>query len=292
MGYRSSPFVIALLFAACRTSAPPEPEPAPEAEMVLIRGGNFEMGAVDADTSARPCERPRHTVHVSDFLLDRTEVTVAAWAAAVAAGAVAEPTNRAETSWQADLANWGRADRQDHPINGVTWFQADAYCRWRGARLPTEAELEYALAAGADDSIWPWGSTPTPPARAGNYAGEEVPRFFAGGKPLQGYRDDHSHSAPVGSYPPNELGVFDLSGNTWEWCSDWYDETWYAHSPDRDPVGPAQGERKILKGGGFHCELEELRIAERHHKRPTDGSVFSGLRCARDAPPASGTPSP
>jgi len=274
----------ALLLAAAGCS---RPGPAPSTDgMVLVPGGTFAMGARDEDRFARSWERPRHEVPVAAFWLDETEVTVDAFAAAGAAGAVEAPVARAATAWQADLVTWGRSDRGLHPVNGVSWDQADAYCRWLGRRLPTEAEFEYALGAGARDGIWPWGSTLPPPAGSGNYAGEETPPFFADGRRLEGYADEWIGTAPVRSFPPDPLGLHDLSGNTWEWCSDLWD-------PDalrRASTGghPDPSDLRLLKGGGFHAVVEELRTAERHPKPRSDGSVFSGFRCAADASPGDG----
>lgn len=252
--------------------------------MIRVPGGTFERGAPDHDRDARPCERPRHRVTLRPFLLDRTEVTVAAYAEAVAAGAVPPPVSRLDRPWEADIVNWGVPGREQHPVNGVTWGMADGYCRWRGKRLPTEAEFELVLGGGRG-TIYPWGDDPVPPAGYGNYAGEEAPEVYAHGRTIQGYRDDHVLTAPVGSFPPDALGFHDLSGNVWEWCSDRYGEDVYARRVEDDPRGPPAGERRILRGGGHHCVLEELRVAERHHKRETDGSVFSGFRCARDLEP-------
>ncbi len=258
------------------------PRPATEATLVSIPGGTFSMGALDHDTDARDWERPRHEVTISPFQLDRTEVTVAAFAEAVAAGVVSEPGCTPHDEWGDELCNYRHEDRRDHPVNGVSWADADAYCRWRGARLPTEAEHEFALRAGDRDAVYPWGDAPVPPEKVGNYAGESAPRTHAEGPVLSGYDDGFALTAPVASFPPNALGVHDLSGNIWEWCSDWFGPAYYEGSPTLDPGGPDRGERRVLKGGNFYCIREELRISERHHKRSADEAVYSGFRCAAD----------
>ena len=263
--------------------APDPPGPSSSAALVSIPGGTFPMGAVDRDPDARDWESPRREVTVATFRLDRTEVTVAAYAEAVAAGIVSEPGCTPHDAWGDELCNYRHEDRRDHPVNGVSWIDADAYCRWRGARLPTEAEHEYALRAGDDDALYPWGDTPVPPEKVGNYAGESAPRAHAEGPVLTGYDDGFGLTAPVASFPSNALGVHDLSGNIWEWCSDWFDPRYYEGGPTLDPRGPDHGERRVLKGGNFYCIREELRISERHHKRPTDEAVYSGFRCAADA---------
>lgn len=263
------------------TAEAPATAPSP---LVPIPGGTFPMGALDEDPDARDCERPRHEVTVSPFQLDRTEVTVAAYAEAVAAGVVSEPGCTPHDEWGEELCNYRHGDRGDHPVNGVSWTEADAYCRWRGARLPTEAELEFALRAGHPDGLYPWGDSPLPPRRTGNYAGDSAPGTRAEGPVLTGYDDGYALTAPVASFPPDTLGVYDLSGNVWEWCSDWFGPDYYATSPAVDPAGPAHGERRILRGGNFYCIREELRTSERHHKRPEDEAVYTGFRCAADAP--------
>jgi len=252
--------------------------------MLPIPGGTFLMGAVDHDAAARDWEKPRHEVAVSAFLLDRTEVTVAAYAAAVEAGVVAVPGCSPVDAWGERLCNYRHPDRRDHPVNGVSWTDADAYCRWRGARLPTEAEFEYALRAGNAGVVYPWGDAHLPPPGHGNYAGESAPRDRAEGHPLTGYDDGFGLTAPVASFPANAFGVHDLSGNIWEWCSDWFDHDFYSVSPPQDPHGAPAGQRRVLKGGNFYCIREELRVSERHHKRPDDTAVYSGFRCAADAP--------
>lgn len=257
-------------------------QPPPRAEMVRLPGGSFWMGARTHDGAARSWEKPGRQVSVGPFWLDRTEVTVAAYARAVAAGAVTPPRCRVKDPAHQRFCTWGRRDTGQHPVNGVDWHQAEAYCRFRGARLPSEAEFEYALGRGAPGRVYPWGDDPTPPPGWGNLADRALPADRAEGPPLGDYGDDHRGPAPVGSYRADAAGIVDLSGNIWEWCGDWFGEDAYAALPTRDPRGPQSGARKILKGGNFYCVLEELRVSERHHKPPDDGAVFSGFRCARD----------
>ncbi len=288
MRFTSSIFIATLSLGslACDADKPAPTPPETAVTMVRIPGGSFMMGALDSDPKARPCERPRHQVTVSEFWLDEHEVTVEAYAAAVAAGAVEPPVNRLHKPWHAEIITWEGEDTQRHPINGVSWRQADAYCRWLGKRLPTEAELEYALRAGQPDALYPWGDAPAPTPGFGNHACSECPPRYAEGHPIEGCDDGFILTAPVKSFEPNAWGLYDISGNVWEWASDWYGERWFRPAPVVDPKGPLGGDRdhKILKGGGHHCVLEELRISERHHKSIDDGAIFSGLRCASDRP--------
>jgi len=251
---------------------------------VLIPGGSFLMGAVPQDGKARPCERPRHKVTLDSFYLDTYETTVQQYAEAVKALGLPEPLSP-NKAHEAQMCNWlKRQHRARHPINCVTWIAADAYCKWRGKRLPTEAELEYALRGGKAGVIYPWGDSTVPPPRAGNYSTKRQEWDREEGDPIIGYAEDgFDLTAPVGSFPANPLGLYDISGNLWEWASDWYGDTTYTEEAVSNPQGAFPGERRILKGGNFHCVLEELRISERHHKRPDDVAIYSGFRCARDA---------
>ena len=241
------------------------------------------MGAIEGDRDARDWEKPRHEVTVGPFRIDRHEVTVTAYAAAVEAGVVPTPGCSPRTEWGQKLCNWGKADRQDHPVNGVSWEAANAYCHWKGKRLPTEAEFEMLLRQGDGAALYPWGDALPPPDRYGNFADVNAPREHAEGPVLAGYDDGQALTAPVASFAADTFGVHDVSGNIWEWCSDWFDPQYYGRSPATDPAGPDQGQRKILKGGNFFCIREELRISERHHKKPTDEAVYTGFRCAADA---------
>ena len=261
--------------AGCRKAAPRE-------EMVLIEGGSFQLGAVDIDSEARVCERPRHPVTVSSFYMDRYEVTLAQYEEAVAAGVVPEASCPTRYPDEEPLCNWGKADRKTHPANGVSWSEADAYCRHKGKRLPTEAEFEYVLRDGNHDAIYPWGDERMPPRRYANVVGDETQESYGRWEHIPGYTDDHIGTSPVGAYEPNSYGLYDISGNVWEWCSDWYGVSSYSPTPETDPKGPPTGEHKILRGGGFHCILAELRSAERHHKPVENDSFYSGFRCAKD----------
>ena len=251
-------------------------------EMVAIPGGTFHLGAVDHDTNALPEELPRHEVSLSPFLLDLHEVTVEAYGQAVEAGVVDEPSCRLEYEDQDVYCNWGKEDRLDHPVNGVDWFDARTYCQWLGKRLPTEAELEYVLRAKRINAVYPWGDEPVPPDGYANLVGEETLEAGTGWEHIPGYQDPFVGSAPVGSFAEDPFGLRDVTGNVWEWTEDWFDEAGYPDGQDVDPAGVAEGERKVLRGGGYHCVREELRCSERHNKRPDDRVIFTGLRCAAD----------
>jgi len=259
---------------------PPQPVAAPPEEMVDIPGGTFMMGAIKGDRVARRHESPRHRVRVSPFRLDKYEVTVGAWREAVDAGAVEPPACRVENPWELAMCNYRFVGRENHPVNGVSWLDAQAYCRFRGKRLPTEAEFEYVHRDGIDGRVFPWADGKFASVGTGNYAGREFPIELSEGSIHGGHHDDHLLTAPVGSFPANSYGVHDMAGNIWEWTNDWFGRDYYEHSPEKDPQGPATGSRRTMRGGNFHCIIEELRLSERHHKRPNDPSVYTGFRCA------------
>jgi len=220
---------------------------ASEADMVRIRGGTFQMGSNDGVDD----ERPVHRVTVSTFYLDRTEVTVDAYRACVNAGAC-------RTLPTGEYYNWGVSGRGNHPVNGVSWHGALAYCRWRGARLPTEAEWEYA-AGGSAGRTYPWGNSA--PTGQLEWSG--------------------NGTAPVGSHPGGATpeGVQDLSGNVWEWVSDWHGT--YPATDQFNPTGPSSGQHRVIRGGSWETShASYVRAAERSYL-PLDRYYNVGFRCAR-----------
>lgn len=150
-----------------------------------------------------------------------------------------------------------------HPVVGVTWYGAVAYAKWVGKRLPTEAEWEVACSGGLENAAYP----------TGEHIEKSQANFFS------------NDTTPVLSYPPNGYGLFDMAGNVYEWCADWYDYAFYEvsqHEPD-NPKGPLQGVYRVLRGGCWKSLKEDLRCAKRHRNNPgsTDGTY--GFRCAQDA---------
>jgi formylglycine-generating enzyme required for sulfatase activity len=219
--------------------------------MVRILGGPFIMGGgPEAD------EQPRRTVVVSAFSIDADEVTRAEYARCVLAGAC-------------QAASGARAEDATSklPVTGVSWIDADTYCRWAGKRLPSEAEWERA-ARGTDGRIYPWGDTlDCARGNFGNYDGEgRCPQNP--GRPVA-----------VGSYGGGEL--HDLAGNVWEWVADWYDARYYRHAPSTNPRGPRHGERRVVRGGAC-CSMFGLpRAANRNAYAPDYRDDDLGFRCAR-----------
>jgi formylglycine-generating enzyme required for sulfatase activity len=221
--------------------------------MIFIQGGMFEMG--DGFEDGGKDERPVHQVWVADFYMDATEVTVAQFRAFCEVTGHRMPR---QPDWSKD----------DHPVVFVSWKDAITYAEWMGKRLPTEAEWEYAARNRGKEVKYPNGNTLT--SRDANY--------YNPGSPAE---DGYLHTAPVGSFPPNELGLYDMAGNVWEWCADWYDAGYYSKSPHRNPTGPAGGMYRVVRGGSWWSTTPELcRAANRNRNRPSAKGKVIGFRCA------------
>jgi formylglycine-generating enzyme required for sulfatase activity len=228
-----------------------------ETPMVEIPEGLFTMG-LDG-IQALEDERPKHQVWLPAFLLDLYEVTTAQYAAFLAA------TNRA-APWQ-----WNIVDltlHRDRPVIGVDWSDADAYCRWKAKRLPTEAEWEKS-ARGTDERLYPWGNR-VPHKDLANFA--------------LGARFSYSQALmPVQSYEQGKspYGPYQMAGNVWEWVQDWYNTNYYEVSPGHNPQGPEQGQFKVLRGGSW-SDLPKYLLTYGRFKLPPDTrNSYVGFRCAK-----------
>lgn len=260
---------------------PPTPTPEPlitdtGARMIFIPGGTFSMGSDEGERD----ERPAHLVRMDPFYIDETEVTNGQYELCVEAGVCPPPSRSNPTTHP---AYYGDPAYADYPVVFINWYQADTFCEWRGARLPSEAEWEMAAAFNPTEALkltYPWGD-----AFDGtklNYCDQSCPspdRDTA-------YNDGHRDTAPVGSYPDGRspLGVYDMSGNVMEWVNDWYDNRFYESTGDTNPMGPADGEIKSFRGGSWLASAEEVRLVARGSFDPRVIQANLGFRCAQAAP--------
>ena len=210
----------------------------PPPGMVFVAGGTYQMGSNSGSD-----EKPIHTVTVSSFYMDKTEVTQAEYRKVMGK----------------NPSNFSGCD--DCPVEKVSWHDANAYAQKVGKRLPTEAEWEYA-------------------ARGGN---KSKGYTYSGGNNLDavGWSNDNSggKTHPVAQKQPNELGLYDMSGNVWEWCSDWYDKGYYSRSPQNDPQGPNSGSSRVLRGGSWYFyDDSDCRVAYRNGYPPDGRYNGNGFR--------------
>lgn len=276
---------------------------------VQLEGGEFKMG--DALNEGYPAdgERPVHAVELSAFAIAATTVSNAQFAAFVAAtgyqtdaekfgsSAVFHLAVRAPGSdvvggvpgaeWWIEVlgADWAHPagrhsdwrELPDHPVVHVSWFDAERYCDWAGGRLPTEAEWEFAARGGHAGRRFPWGDELAP---AGEFRANTWNGTFATHNTLA---DGFLTTAPVRTFPPNDFGLYQTSGNVWEWCSDWFSETYYSLSPRADPAGPSAGTQRVMRGGSYLCHssyCSRYRVAARYANTPDSSAANVGFRVA------------
>jgi formylglycine-generating enzyme required for sulfatase activity len=250
------------------TSVPPSdtPSPAPTAienvDMALVSEGIFTMGNDQKDVM----ERPAHAVYLNAYSIDKYEVTNKAYRTCVDAGKCTWPTDIGS----ATRSNYyGNPDFDDYPVVNVSWDMAQAYCSWREARLPTEAEWEKA-ARGVDQRTYPWGEASADCSKANyNACGGDT---SAVGKSTAGQ---------------SPYGIFDMAGNVWEWVADWYQENYYSTlgTNPSNPSGPAAGTERVIRGGSWFNSAKSLRTTLRNFSDPSKIYNYVGFRCAKDSAP-------
>jgi formylglycine-generating enzyme required for sulfatase activity len=268
------------------------------------------MGSVEARAYEGDGEGPVHEVEVSPFLIDTCAVDNASFAEFVGATGYMSDAERygwsfvfggflpddfadtravASAPWWRQVygADWRHPEgpqsvlgdaRWDHPVVHVSWDDAQAYCAWSGTRLPTEAEWEYA-ARGGGHGEFPWGDDLEPDGR---HLMNVFQGTFPGGNTSA---DGFAGTAPVDAFPPNGYGLYNVTGNVWEWCSDWFDVGTYQHSPRHDPTGPVNGTHRVMRGGSYLCHesyCRRYRVAARSANTPDSSSGNLGFRVARN----------
>ena len=239
--------------------------------MILIPAGSFPRGMESEEFD----EKPVRQIYLDDYLIDKYEVTVAQW------GEYQQSTGTEIPEWTVQNS----ANRQDHPIAFVTWFDAEAFCTWAGKRLPTEAEWE--RAARCDDGRkYPWGDGLD--SFRTNYFQSYDPFERSAGTILTttpvGFFDGRLHEAYQTRSGASPFGVQDMVGNLWEWVNDWYYPTYYIDAPDRNPKGPEEGVVKSARGGSYAVDASHIRPSYRARNDPKLKGPDQGFRCAGDAP--------
>ncbi|MEZ0298932.1 MAG: formylglycine-generating enzyme family protein [Candidatus Methylacidiphilales bacterium] len=274
--------------------------------MVRLNGGTFLMGSEDATQIWKEDgEAPVMSVSVRSFWIDATTVTNAQFSAFIeATGYITEAerfgwsyvfkgmlpeskTRKLKERTVRDLQWWfaiegARWDKpmgpgstgkkvMDHPVVHVSWNDAQAYAVWAGKRLPTEAEWEFAARGGLEQNAYPWGNELTP-------GGKHRCNIWQGTFPAQDTGDDgYAGRAPARSFKPNGYGLYNMSGNVWEWCADWFSPTQRT---------PSTGDKRLMKGGSYLCHksyCNRYRVSARHCNTPDSSTDNCGFRCVRDA---------
>lgn len=280
-------------------------------ESIRIEGGRFLMGTNDPEAFAADGEGPVREVQVNSFYLDACTVTNAEFAQFVretgyrteaerfgwsfvfhlfvspqTATQVRTVVQQTPWWWVVEGADWAHPegpdsnikDRSNHPVLHISWNDANAYCRWAGKRLPTETEWEYAARGGLIQKKYPWGDTLRPD-------GQHYCNIWQGVFPTKNNAaDGYAGTAPSQSFPPNAYGLYNMSGNVWEWCADNY-VTEHEKAADAATELSPHEDRKVLKGGSYLCHrsyCNRYRVAARIPNTPDTSTGHIGFRCAAD----------
>ena len=262
-----------VLLSAPALSAAESPATAPgngeRQNMALIPGGPFQSGA-PVELAYQRCqqfhnsncsrrwfedEEPIRTLTLDAFYIDKHEVTQREFEKIM---------RRNPSEFKGKIL----------PVDSVTWQEAKNYCQKVGKRLPTEAEWEKASQGGAS-SVYPWGD-PFESGKA-NFCDKRCSKRWREDQ----FHDGHEYTAPVGSYPPNGYGLYDMVGNVYEWVDDWYARDYYRVRPQKNPRGPEGGSKKVMRGGSWINYSVGVRPADRTDADPDDRFAFSGFRCAK-----------
>jgi serine/threonine-protein kinase len=261
--------------------------------MVFVPAGDFLMGSDPVkDVNTAPEEQPQHTINLKDYWIDQTDVTNAMYAAFVQATGYKTDAEKGGWGWAFTNNAWNKVNGADwqhpqgtgsslqgldnHPVVLVSWADSQAYCKWAGRRLPTEAEWEKA-ARGTDGRLFPWGDQP-PAANLLNFADKNLPLDWTDKSANDGYE----FTSPVGNYPAgaSPYGALDMAGDAIQWVADWFSAKYYPTSPMDNPTGPASGDSHVVRGGSWTNDLISVRSASRSGDIPDERSASLGFRCA------------
>ena len=260
------------------------------APMVLISAGDFQMGS-DYNTIGNAATRPMHVVYLDAFYIDKYEVTVGQYNQFVRA-----TRHRPLPDW---VYRYSPTDA--HPVIGVSWHDARAYAKWAGKRLPTEAEWEKAARGGLMKKNHSWGDAALDGTQC-NFADKHLRTIWDRERePNDNWADEnlddgYAYTAPVGSYPPNGYGLYDVVGNVWEWCFDAYDENFYANSPYQNPIAEilikdgannivAVNKLRVVRGTSWYDGVPSVWIASRLGQSPEGEVTNIGFRCVKSVTP-------
>jgi sulfatase modifying factor 1 len=289
----------------------------PAADLVRLEGGRFRMGNQDQWAYPEDGESPVKEVEVSPFSIGIHAVSNAEFSRFVDLTGYAADAEKfgwsfvfggllpddfpptegvVNAPWwrKVEGADWRHpegpgssiAGRDDHPVVHVSWNDAHAYCTWAGARLPHEAEWEFAARGELEGNVFPWGDELEP-------GGEHKMNVWQGDFPVSNTgADGFVGTAPVTSFPPNGYGLHNMTGNVWEWTADWFHPTFRQRDRSQNPLGPEHGTSKVQKGGSYLCHhsyCRRYRVAARQGSTPDSSAGNVGFRCALDgwAPGAS-----
>jgi len=282
-------------------------------EWVNLPGGTFLMGTDDAEGFPNDGEGPVRTVELAPFRISAHTVTNAQFQAfAQASGYITEAekfgwsfvfdqlvseetlsTQKGAvlgTSWWVAIegADWRRPegpdsdikDRMNHPVVHISWNDAVAFCEWSGTRLPTEAEWEYAARGGLQGKRYPWGDLLHPD-------GNHMCNIWQGKFPVKNHGSDgYISTAPVDAYEPNGYGLYNVSGNVWEWCADWFSPLYHRQTDNVNPAFTADTGKKSMRGGSYLCHrsyCNRYRVASRNGNTPDSSSGHCGFRVVTNA---------
>lgn len=249
-------------------------------DMVSIPTGKFWMGCnEEADRKCHPQEKPGHYVYVNGYSIDLFEVSVRQYKECVKAGKCSDKM----VGWydltsfgmappvRSEMCNYEQKRTDDYPMNCLTWFEADEFCRWAGKRLPTEAQWERAARGDSDKRIYPWGNDPPDCSMV-------VHRDPRNGPGCGKYSTHNVKSKKDGVSP---YGIYGLGGNVWEWTADWYDARYYDKAVTANPTGAPNGKTKTIKGGSWNGVDYFIRSSFRLGFPPQYRDFNGGFRCAK-----------